>query len=461
MAQIHFLGATKTVTGSKYVLCHNGSKTMVDCGLFQGLKELRLRNWEPLPIDPLEIDNVILTHAHVDHTGFLPRLVKQGFKGTVYATTGTTELCRILLPDSGRLQEEDAKFANKKGFSKHKPAKPLYTEKDAKVALKLFYSVGYEERVRLGRNFSFQFISAGHILGSSFVEITLTEDHEKKKILFSGDLGRYDVPILNDPTPVYETDYLVVESTYGDRLHDKTSAKEQLSQIINRTIDRGGRVVIPAFAVGRTQEVLYYIRELEDEKRIPVVPVIIDSPMAQYATERYRKGHEDHDAEMKELMSHHINPLATHQFYFGTKNLGSKRKKSLEPSIIISASGMATGGRVLYHLKECLPDPRSTIVFVGFQAEGTRGRRLLEGEKEIKIHGEMIPVEAEIASISNLSAHADYQETLRWLSEFRTPPKKVFVTHGEPNAAKALKEKIVEKFGWNVTIPDYCDVYEI
>ncbi|MEW6734480.1 MAG: MBL fold metallo-hydrolase [Acidobacteriota bacterium] len=461
MAELYFLGATKTVTGSKYVLSVDGTKVMLDCGLFQGLKELRLRNWEALPTDITSLDAVILTHAHIDHTGYLPRLVRQGYQGPVYASVGTTELCKILLPDSGRLQEEDARFANKMGFSKHHPALPLYTEKDAKAALRLFRSFQYEQQVALSPAFSFRFISAGHILGSSFIYITLKEGERETTIVFSGDLGRYDVPILNDPTPVLVADYIVVESTYGNRLHDPISAKQQLAEVVIRTAARGGRLVIPAFAVGRTQEILYYLRELETEQRIPVLPVILDSPMAQSAMHHYLHNREDQDIEMRELIDKHINPLTTKAFRIGGKRGVTALTKQSKPCIVISASGMATGGRVLHHLKECLPDPRSTVLFAGFQAQGTRGRRLLEGEPTIKIHGEIIPVRAEIASISNLSAHADYAETLRWLSAFHQAPRRVFVTHGEPDAAQALKEKIETKFGWSVTVPDYRDRFPL
>lgn len=460
MATLQFLGATKTVTGSKYLLTHNNLQLMIDCGLFQGLKALRLRNWENLPVDLESLSAVILTHAHIDHTGYLPRLVQQGYKGPVYATIGTSALCEILLPDSARIQEEDARYANKMGFSKHHPAKPLYREKDAKAALKLFNAYPYEETIVLNKHCRFRFISAGHILGSSFIYMTLSEHGKETNIVFSGDLGRYDVPILNDPTTVPEADYIVVESTYGDRLHDSILAKDQLADVINRTVARGGNIIIPAFAVGRVQELLYYLRELEAEKRIPILPVKLDSPMAQQTTRLYIKNTDDHDKEMRELIAHHINPLRTTSFgYGGTKfvDIGEISR----PTIVISASGMATGGRVLHYLKRYLPDERATVLFSGFQAEGTRGRRLLEGEKTVKIHGELIPVHAEIASISNLSAHADYQEILRWLSGFTRKPKHVFVTHGEPAAAESLKEKIIAKFGWSVSVPDYCDQAEL
>lgn len=460
MAKLKFFGATKTVTGSKYVLSVGGLNIMIDCGLFQGLKELRLRNWEDPPIDPSNISAVILTHAHIDHSGYLPKLASLGYSGPVYASRGTTDLCKILLPDSARLQEEDARYANKKGFSKHHPAKPLYTEKDARAALQLFQPIHYEETIKLSNKCSFRLISAGHILGSSFVYFTINEHDTETTILFSGDLGRYDVPVLNDPTAVAEADYIVVESTYGDRLHDKTPAKDQIAEVINQAVERGGPVIIPAFAVGRTQEILYYLRELEDEKRIPILPVRLDSPMAQSTTQKYLRGKEDHDEEMKELITQHVNPLVTHSFAFGSYREKDRQGKS-EPYIIIAGSGMATGGHILHHLKECLPNPDATILFVGFQAYGTRGWRILQGESEVKIHGEMIPVNAKIMSISNLSAHADYEETLRWLSGFEHKPKTIFVTHGEETAANSLKEKIVDKFGWKTVVPDYADSFTL
>jgi metallo-beta-lactamase family protein len=459
MATLQFLGATRTVTGSKYLISANGVTAMIDCGLFQGLKELRLRNWQPPPVDIWKLSAVILTHSHIDHTGYLPCLVRQGYEGPVYASTGTSDLCKLLLPDSGRIQEEDARYANRMGFSKHKPALPLYSERDAKAALRLFSPLHYNQPVTLGPGFEFRFISAGHIVGSSFVQVILTENDRKTTILFSGDLGRYDVPVLNDPTPVSEADYIIVESTYGNRLHDRTPVKDQLAEVIKRTVERGGTLIIPAFAVGRTQELLYYLRELEAEGKIPVLPVRLDSPMAQFATRRYIQNPEDHDEEMQELIEKHINPFATRLFSFGGVPKGEENETA--PGIIISASGMATGGRVLNYLKEYLPDPRTTVLFVGFQAEGTRGRKLLEGDSEIKIHGEMIPVRAEIASISNLSAHADYNEILRWLGEFKRAPRRIFITHGEPQAAESLREKIEEKFGWQTEIPGYLDSFDL
>jgi metallo-beta-lactamase family protein len=463
MAYIQFLGATRTVTGSKHLIDVDGYRVMVDCGLFQGFKELRLRNWEPFPIDPASIDSVILTHAHIDHTGFLPKLVHDGFAGDVYCTPATDELARILLPDSARLQEEEADYSNKKGASKHKPALPLYTEGDATEALRHLRSVNFHKPVQLTPKISFEFVTAGHILGSSFVNLDLECAHGKRKrVTMTGDIGRYDEPIINDPASVDEADYIVLESTYGDREHPDFDVKDRLAEIINATASRRGHVLIPAFAVGRSQQLLYLIRELEDENRIPVLPVFVDSPMAVSATKLYLNHTEDHDLEMQALMDARRNPLATKRFNLARTVQESKNVTSnQESSIVISASGMATGGRILHHLRNRLPDERNTVIFVGFQAAGTRGRRLVDGESEIKIFGQMVPVRARIERLENLSAHADYHEILRWLSGFKRAPEKVFLVHGEPDGAESLGRKIVEKFGWTVEIPDYLQKFEL
>ena len=457
MANLQFLGATGTVTGSKFVLEVGGSRAMIDCGLFQGLKELRQRNWDKLPVGPPSIGWVILTHAHIDHSGYLPRLVRDGFTGPVYATLGTADLLDIMLPDSAKLQEEDADYSNRKGFSKHKPALPLYTEEDARRTLKQVHGVPYNEEVRLSKFLSIRFIPAGHILGSSFVSAEITErDREPLRILFSGDIGRYDEPILNDPSMVAEADYLLVESTYGNRLHDHSNPKERLAEIINSTAERGGKVIIPAFAVGRTQLLVYYLRELEDEGRIPILPVAVDSPMGASATRLYAKHKEDHDLDMQEIERSKRNPLATRNFSLVQGRGGSKALAAQAgPAIIVSASGMATGGRVLHHLARYLPDPASSVVLVGYQAAGTRGRRLEDGEREVKIHGQMVPVNARVESIGSLSAHADSAELLRWLKGFKRPPRTTFIVHGEPDSAEGLRDLIARELGWNVVIPTY------
>ncbi|MBL8167198.1 MAG: MBL fold metallo-hydrolase [Acidobacteria bacterium] len=463
MAYIQFLGATRTVTGSKHLIEVDGYRVLVDCGLFQGLKKLRLRNWEPFPINPASINAVILTHAHIDHTGYLPRLVRDGFDGTVYGTPATVELSRIMLPDSARLQEEDAAYFNKTGASKHHPALPLYSEKDANQALKHLQSVNYHKRIQLTKKVSFEFVTAGHILGSSFVVVDVEgKDGAHKRVVLTGDIGRYNEPIINDPSNVDEADYIVMESTYGDRTHPDFDVKARLAEIINATAQRGGQVLIPAFAVGRTQQLLYLLRELETEQRIPELPVIVDSPMAVSATKLYLQHKEDHDLDMRDLLDERTNPLATKRFNLARTRDESKSVSARDGSaIIISASGMATGGRILHHLRKRLPDERNTVIFVGFQAEGTRGRRLLDGEKEIKIFGEFVPVHAHIERLENLSAHADLHEMLRWLEGFKRAPEKLFLVHGEPSAQEAMKQKIVEKFGWQVEIPDYLDKFEL
>ena len=441
----------------------NGNRAMIDCGLFQGLKELRQRNWERLPINPASLGWTLVTHAHIDHTGYLPRLVRDGFTGPIYATKATANLMKIMLPDSGRLQEEDAEYANRKGISKHEPALPLYTERDAEVALKQVRPVDYNQPVRLSKFLSARFIPAGHILGSSFVELEVAErDRPAVKVLFSGDIGRYDEPILNDPAEVEEADYLLVESTYGNRLHDEGDPKAKLAEIINQTVERGGKIIIPAFAIGRTQMLVYYVRELEDEGLIPVLPVAVDSPMAAEATRLYVRHKDDHDFDMQELAKDNRNALATRKFRLVSGRNGSKALDQERGSaIIISPAGMATGGRVLHHLARYLPDPASSIVLVGYQAVGTRGRRIQEGEKEIKIYGEMIPVRARVESLGGLSAHADSAEILRWLGGFKRPPRTTFMIHGEPDSAEALRDKIKSELGWNVVIPAYKEVVEL
>jgi len=463
MATLQFLGATQTVTGSKYVLEVGGSRAIIDCGLFQGFKELRQRNWERLPVNPASIGWALLTHAHIDHTGYLPRLVKDGFTGPVYATTGTADLLKIMLPDSGRLQEEDAEFANRKGYTKHEPALPLYTEQDALAALKQLRPVDYGQEVHLSKFLSARFFSVGHILGSSFIKFTVSEpDRDPFTIIFSGDVGRYDEPILNDPSVADEADYLLVESTYGNRLHDHEDPKERLAAIINAAAERGGKIIIPAFAVGRTQLLVYYLRELEDEGRIPVLPVHVDSPMGAAATRLYLRHKEDHDFDMQRLENLKRNPLATHNFSLVQGRGGSKALDQEQgAAIIISASGMATGGRVLHHLEKFLPDPATTVIFVGYQAAGTRGRRLQDGEHEIKIHGEFVPVRARIESIGSLSAHADAAELMRWLGGFKRPPRTTYIIHGEEDSANALRDKIEKDLGWNAVVPTYKEVVEL
>ncbi len=463
MVTLQFIGAAGTVTGSKFVLAAGGNRVMIDCGLFQGLKQLRLRNWEPLPINPAALNAVLLTHAHIDHSGYLPRLVRDGFHGPIYATTGTADLLTVMLPDSARLQEEDADFANRHHTSKHKPALPLYNEADARAALKLVKGVNYDQEIRVSKHLHASFVPAGHILGSGFIKAVVSEpDRDPLTILFSGDLGRYNEPILHDPSPVPEADYLLVESTYGNRLHEHLDPKIRLAEIINQTAQRGGKVIIPSFAIGRTQLLLYYLRELEEEGRIPILPVIVDSPMAASATRFYARHREDHDIEMRKLTDEGHNALATRNFQLVQGRNSSKALNSLQgPAVIISASGMATGGRVVHHLMRHLPDPDCSVVLVGYQAEGTRGRRLQNGEKEIKIFGEFIPVRAHVEVIGSMSAHADADEIMRWLSGFKHPPKTTFIVHGEPEGSAALRDRIASQLKWNVVIPTYKQTIEL
>jgi len=454
MSTLTFYGATGNVTGSRYLLKTPEKQLLIDCGLFQGFKENRLRNWEAFPVAPSSIDAVLLTHAHIDHSGYIPRLCQQGFSGRIHCTCATQDLCDIMLRDSAHLQEEDARWANKKGFSKHTPALPLYTEADAEKALTHFTPHYYGEDIFLTDSLRIKFKDAGHILGSSFVDVKTTYQNKTRRVIFSGDLGRPSRPILWDPVQVYEVDYLVLESTYGNRLHDQKPAEEELARVINESLQRGGVLVIPSFAVGRTQELLYFIRELEEQKKIPAVPVYVDSPMAVKATEIFRKRVGDYDlgARILELNGKHIFETGRIQFL-----KDAEQSKALHHipgrAIIISASGMADGGRILHHLEHRLPDQKNTVLFIGYQAEGTRGRSILEGKPLVKIHGMEIPVRAHIENISGFSAHADYQETLAWLMGFNRPPLKTFIVHGEPDASASLAEKIRTKLGWNAVIP--------
>jgi len=462
MTTLSFLGAAGNVTGSRFLLETQGKKLLIDCGLFQGLKQNRLRNWESFPVAPASIDAVLLTHAHIDHSGYLPRLCKQGFSGRIHCTSATKDLCDIMLKDSAHLQEEDAVWANKKGFSKHSPALPLYTVADAEDALLQFTPHYYGEDVFLSDTLRIKFKDAGHILGSSFIDVKTTDRTGTRRVVFSGDLGRPGRPILWDPVQVYEVDYLILESTYGNRLHDATPAEQQLARVINESIERHGVLVIPSFAVGRTQELLFFIRELEERKEIPSIPVYVDSPMAINATEIFKKRVADYDLEarIQELNGKHIFQTSQVQFLRDTEQ--SKQLHTIQHSaIIISASGMVEGGRILHHLKHRLPHQQNTILFIGFQAQGTRGRAILDGKPWVKIHGMEIPVRAQVESISGFSAHADYQETLAWLMGFNRPPIQTFIVHGEPEASAALAEKIKATLGWRVVIPGHNERFEL
>ncbi|MCI5057484.1 MAG: MBL fold metallo-hydrolase [Flavobacteriales bacterium] len=445
---IQFIGATGTVTGSKYLLNAEGQKILVDCGLFQGLKELRLRNWASLPLNPAEIKCVFLTHAHIDHTGYVPLLVKNGFRGKIYCSHGTLELCKILLPDSGYLQEEDANFANRHGFSKHKPALPLYTLKEAEESLKYFHPLDFDAPYELGKDLSFTLFPAGHILGASMIQV---KDKERT-LLFTGDLGRPNDLIMKPPRTVEKTDYLVLESTYGDRIHGAEDPKDEIAKVINRTAARGGVTIIPSFAVGRAQAVLYIVDQLKHEKKIPDIPVYLDSPMARDATDLYCAFGDEHRLSTKEctLMCRVAKVINTQD---ESKALDEKQI----PKIIVTASGMATGGRVVHHLKAFVSDLRNTVLFVGYQAAGTRGEAMVNGVERIKMHGEMFPVHAEIVKLDSLSAHADSEEIMAWLKNFKHAPKEVFLTHGEPSQAEALRSKITDKLKWKCRIPQYLE----
>jgi metallo-beta-lactamase family protein len=456
MINLTFLGAAKTVTGSRFLLEVDKKLFLIDCGLFQGLKELRLKNWDVFPINPATIDVIVLTHAHIDHTGYLPRIYRQGYSNPIYATKSTTDLCNIMLPDSAYLQEEDARYANKKKFSKHSPALPLYTVEDAEGVLELFKPVPYGEKIELSSKMTLTFRDAGHILGSSFADFRVKFNGTERRILFSGDLGRPGQPILRDPHAVFGVDYLVLESTYGGRLHEKNNVKVEIARIVNESIERGGILIIPSFAVGRTQALLYTFRELEEEKQIPQVPVFVDSPLAIDATEIFMSNAKDHDLESKVIAMGGRNILKTSNLKFTPTTEQSKALNKIKSNaIIISASGMATGGRILHHLYNRLPDPRNTVLFIGYQAEGTRGRTILNGAEKVKIHGQYVPIRSKVESTSGFSAHADHNEILAWLSNFNKPPKRVFIVHGEPEQSEALSEGIQSKLGWEVQIPEY------
>jgi len=450
--KLTFLGAVGTVTGSRYLVDHGGRRVLVDCGLFQGLKTLRLRNWAPLPVDPASIDAVVLTHAHIDHSGYLPRLLAQGFRGKVHATSATTALCALMLPDSGHLQEEDARYANRHGFSKHAPALPLYTEADARRALEHFESHAFGDSFEVVPGLQVHFNVAGHILGAASVMMR----SERGSILFSGDLGRSDDALMRPPAPPESADIVLVESTYGNRLHADSNPLSALAEVIGRTASRGGMVIVPAFAVGRAQELLHAIRLLKDTGRIPDLPVFLNSPMAESATTLFTRHPELHrlSAAQCEAMCRGVR--------FVNSEAESRSLNDLKyPAVIISASGMATGGRVVHHLEAYAPDARNAVVFCGYQAMGTRGAALVGGAQQIRIHGRWVPVRAEVVSIEGLSAHADRDELLAWVQALATAPKHVYVTHGEPEAADSLRQAIAEHCGWSCSVPEYQESVEL
>ncbi len=456
--QVQFLGASGTVTGSKYLLVCNNKKYLIDCGLFQGKKELRELNWKPFPIPAESIEAIFLTHAHLDHTGYLPRLVKEGFRGPIYCTAPTRELTRLILLDSARLQEEEARYANRHGTSKHSPAKPLYDSRDAEQAVSLLELLPPEITGHINDDISITAHCAGHILGASILNINACET----PLTFSGDLGRYGVPILQDPKPVTLGKLLVCESTYGDRFHSDTDPEEAFKEIILEAIKKEGPILIPSFAIGRAQHILYLLAKLERENKIPEIPVLIDSPMAVDATEIYKKYRYYFDEETKEIQENGNSVLRTKKTFFLHSVSESKKLNSMSGSrIIIAGSGMVTGGRILHHLIHWLPNPDTTVIFVGHQAEGTRGDRMLKGEPTIRIFGQEIPCNASIKSLSGLSAHGDKAEMTRWLSECTGTPEIVKIVHGEKHVSAHFSEHLKETFSWNASPARQDEIVEI
>lgn len=450
--KLAFLGAAGTVTGSKTLVTDGGRQVLVDCGLFQGYKNLRQMNWEPFPFDPRQLDAVVLTHGHLDHSGAVPLLVKSGYRGPVFATPSTIEVCGILLPDSGRIQEEDAEFHNRHQLSRHEKALPLYTEDEALKSLRSLKPISFNQRQEVAKSMHVRLRPAGHILGAASVELSAGDT----TVLFSGDLGRPDASIMRAPAPIERADHIVVESTYGNRLHDKQDSEAILGEAIKRTAARGGIVLIPSFALGRAQTLLYSIWRLKSRGAIPDLPVFLNSPMAIDMTEIYHRHRTEHRLSIEECqgMCHVAKMVRTVEESRALNGLNY-------PAIIVSASGMATGGRVLHHLKTMAPNHRNTIIFAGFQAGGTRGARLVAGERRIRIHGQDIAVNAEIMMLDGMSAHADAQQIVQWLGTAPQPPRGVFINHGEPDPADALRQRIERELGWSATVPRLGQTLEI
>lgn len=470
MAYLQFLGAAGTVTGSKHLINtgdlagRQGLQVLIDCGLFQGKKEWRIRNWEDTPVPAREIDAVILTHAHLDHCGWIPRLVKEGFTGAIYATPPTIDLCSVLLPDSGHLQEEEAHYYNKKGTSKHQPALPLYTLQEAEDCLRLFQPLPFGNTKELGPEFSFRFVHAGHILGSAMVEVFLHDDGKPRKSLFTGDVGRVPMNhapgkvVRSGPDPDEDPDLLVMESTYGNREHPHGDVRPELAGLINATVHRGGSVVVPTFAVERTQKFLFILKELMEARQIPAIPVFVDSPMGIKAVEIYVKYACELNDEACQQIHKYGSPLEWAGFHFAAKQEESKKINEVPyPCIIVSSSGMVTGGRVLHHLRLRLPDPRNQILFIGFQAPGTRGAIIKSGAKSVRIFSEDVPIRAQVAALEQFSDHADTSELLSWLKTFKKRPQTTFLVHGEPEAASKLQQTISSQLGWSVRIAQWLE----
>ncbi len=459
--RLKFLGGAQTVTGSRYLLEIDNYKILVDCGLFQGLKDLRLRNWEPFPVDPKTISAVVITHAHIDHTGYLPKLFKEGFNGPVYCTVATKDLMNILLLDSAKLQEEEAEWAFKKGYSKHSKPMPLYTVEDVNGILNHFKGFAYHETIVINKDVSIRYYDAGHILGSAITEVIIRGEKMRKTVVFSGDIGRYNKPILRNPTTFKTADILLIESTYGNKDNPGENAKEKLAELINTALARKGCLMIPAFSVGRTQLLIYYVKLLMDEKLIPNVPIFIDSPMSINVTAIYKRHSTFH--KLRKSLDGKSDSIFDfpnlHYYRSQSESIAINNIKS--NAIIISSSGMCNGGRILHHLYNRLERENDTILIVGYQAEGTRGRKILDGEKKVRIFGEEKEVKCQVVHINALSAHADKSELMRWLKNFKIGPKNTFITHGEPDVAKAFAQNITNTFGWNVTVPEYLETFEL
>jgi metallo-beta-lactamase family protein len=470
LAYIQFLGAAGTVTGSKHLINtssdssgKNAFQALVDCGMFQGLKEWRERNWQDTPIPARQIDAVVLTHAHIDHSGWIPRLVKEGFRGPIYATPATIDLCGILLPDSGHLQEEDAAFYNKHKKSKHDPALPLYTLAEAQASLQYFRAVQFGEDQQLCPELSFRFVRAAHILGSAMAEITLHINGQTRRMLFTGDIGRMrdrniapGKVVHSGPTEGEMADILVMESTYGNRQHPAVDPRPELAGVIRRTVERGGSVIVPAFAVERTQKLLFMLKELMQSGELPTIPVFCDSPMAIKAVEIFMKHTEEYSEETRRLVGQYGSPIEWPGFTFASTAEQSRRINEVKtPSIIVSSSGMVTGGRILHHLAQRLPDPKNTVVFIGFQAPGTRGFTIKSGAPEVKIFGDVVPIRAQVAAFEQFSDHADTPELLQWLRTFPRKPATTYLVHGEPAASSQLRDTMAKELGWNVQVAQW------
>jgi metallo-beta-lactamase family protein len=464
MDRLTFHGAAETVTGSKYLLesgSESGdSRVLIDCGLFQGLKELRARNWERLPFDPASVESIVLTHAHIDHIGYLPRFVRTGFRGPIYCTRPTAELCELQLYDTARMEEEDAEYANRKGYSKHRPALPLFDQADVNRTLKLLRPVDRDDEFQAAGHIWCKYKDVGHLLGSAMIEVELRHASRTTRVLFSGDVGRYNAPLYHDPSPPSECDYLICESTYGDRDHAPEPVLDQLAEAIMAGVERGGVIVMAAFAIGRAQQLVYLLHVLEEHDRIPKIPIYVDSPMAIEATQIYKRYAADHDLAEAQITAPGWKFSGEDVVYTRSVSESKALNGVRGPAVIISSSGMMTGGRILHHLRQRLPHEENTILLGGYMAPGTRGRLLFEGKPTLRMHGRDVPVHAAVARIPALSGHADHRELLRWLEPL-PPPKLTFLTHGEPASATALAEELRHKRGWNTVVPRYGETFEL